>query len=56
MIGVGVGYIASSTVLLVVALVTDYDTSGPAIFLALGIVFLALGIALSRRWPKRHDE
>ncbi len=56
LIGVSVGYIAFSTVLLVVALVTDYDASGPAIFLVLGIVSLPLGIALSRRWQKRHDE
>lgn len=56
LIGVGVAFIAGSTVLLIVALVTDYDASSPAIFLLLGVVILPLGIALNRRWQRRHEE
>jgi hypothetical protein len=55
LIGGGVAYIAVSTVLWLVALVTDYDGTFPAISLSLGIVALLLGIVLNRRWHRRHD-
>ncbi len=56
LIGTGVASIAVSTVLLLVALVTDDDASFPAIFLLLGIVTLPLGIVLNRRWQNRQEE
>lgn len=56
LIGVGVAYVAVSTVLLFVALLTDYDASFPATYLPIGIVALTLGIVLNRRWQKRHSE
>ncbi len=56
LIGAGIACIAVSTVLLLVAVVTGDDASGPTIYLLLGIVALPLGIVLNRRWKKRHEE
>lgn len=49
LIGGGAAYIAGSTVLLVVSLLTDRDLLLPIVFLVLGLVALPTGILLNRR-------
>lgn len=56
LIGVGVAVIAVNAVLLPVALLAGNDGFIPAINLSLGMVAVPLGIALNRRWHRRHDE
>ncbi len=56
LIGVGFAFITVSTMLWLLVLVSDYEATDATITSLSGIVILSLGIVLSRRWQKRHEQ